>query len=131
MKPPGLPDLFDLLVATPCLSSNGSRELSYPEGMAGEPGVLRFAHLYQCLERSHGQSFHLGALAREVRRKPHDFFLEDSGSAALLHELGAAAERPLHRCLQLGEVERLGEIIHGAVLEIANGVTDIGNGTEY
>jgi hypothetical protein len=99
--------------------------------VTGKPGIARFDNGDQRFERRNREAFDLGALASELGPQVDHFLLEQQRDAPLARRLHTAAQASLHRGLELGQIYRLSEVVHGAVLEIVNRLVHIATRARY
>ena len=94
-------------------------------------GVLGLEGIDERLERRDRQTLELHPLTLQLGGPGGDFLLEPLVEVAVLEQHLAALERALHRAAQVGQLDRLGEVIHGAALHAQRGAGRVVDGGEH
>ena len=124
-------DVLDVLVRHAELMGNRSGEVCHPGRVATHVGVFRLEGVDQRLECGDREplQFHAGAL--QLRALRGDLLLEPLVELAVLEQHLTPLERPLDGARQVGELDRLGQVVHGAALHAQGGAGGIVYGREH
>src|SRR2546425_7256847 len=131
VQPAGDAHVLHVLVADPQLRGDRGRQIGHARRVPAHVGVLRFERVHQRLERGDGDALELHPLALQLGGARRDLFLEPLVYLAALEQHLAALERPLHRPPQVGELDRLREVIHRAALHAQRRAGGVVHGREH
>src|SRR6266566_3278462 len=131
VQPPRDPHVLDVLLRYSELVGDRGGEVGDAGRMPAHVGVLRFQGVDQGFESGDRKPLQLHPLALQLRGAGADLFLEPLVQLAVLEQHFAPFERPLYGAPQVGELNRLREVIHGAPLHAQRGAGGVVHGGEH
>ena len=112
---------LDLFVAAPHLGGHQRREVGDAGGVAPAEGVLGLEGVDQGFERGDAEPLELGPLASGLRAPGRDLFLEPVLDLLFFEDPVAFAEGVADGAVEVGEVDRFGEVVERPALETERG----------
>ena len=131
VQPAGDAHLLDFLIRQADLVGDRSGQVRDTSGVPAHVGVLRLEGVHQRLECRHGNPLELLALAVQLGGAGGDFFFEPLVQVTILEQHLAAFQGTLHRAAQVGELDRLGEVVHRTALHAQGGAGRVVDGREH
>ncbi len=131
MEPARGPDQFDLLFVEPHFGRHRGGQVGHPGGVASEIGILGFQGVDERLERRDRDPLQVGAFHPEFGRPDRHFFLEPVVDLLALDHRVPTPEGALDGPQQVGQVDRLGEVVHGPPLHAEGGAGRVVDGREH